>query len=252
MEIRQLIIKNACNNPLQDNTCQIKQQVFSWLFFIFAISLLFPILSFANSIDDGTAYLETSQQADGSWVSTEVRQIHATTEVLLSLQAYGDKASTRIKAADFLATDPTFDVDALARRIIALSTEGRDVTSDVNQLLAAADQLGGWGLKQEYSAAPLDTALALSALVSAGYADLTEFEEALFFLVNSQNQDGGWACVEWAKHISPSDVSCTAQILLTLTEYRTLLYVEGAISAAQAFLKAQIQSDGILAGFLPI
>ena len=274
-----MIIKNAYNKPLEGNICQskfvicsfltttnffrrfqsiilsLKQNSFSWYLYTsfilsisFAIFFLFPTISIAGSIDKGATYLQISQRAGGSWVSNETRQVHATIEALLGLQATGGNTTVRTAAADFLEANTTDDTDALARRIIALSAEGRDVTLYINQLLSVADPLGGWGLKPEYSADPLDTALALSALANGGHTDAAEVEEALLFLVASQNPDGGWACVERVKPISTSDVSCTAQSLITLIEYRTFFDVESHISAAQEFLRTQIQSDGSIGG----
>ena len=120
-----------------------------------------PAAAAQTPIDSGVAYLVDSQAADGSWDSSVVRRGVATAEAVRALQAVGDGALARGDAADLLATGLDGDVDALSRTLVALAGEGRDVSAQVGELVSSAAPNGGWGLTAEFSADPLDTALAL-------------------------------------------------------------------------------------------
>ena len=199
----------------------------------------------AGPFDDGEAFLVSTQQADGSWKSVEARQTHTTIEALRALQTLGADETARMLAADFLEANPDEDTDALTRRIDGLAIEGLDVTSDVSELLAAADPLGGWGIHVGFSADPLDTALALISLATANHVNVPEVEDALLFLAIKQNEDGGWTCLQTP---GPSDVSCTAQVLMALNTYRSQFFIEPILTGARNFLKAVLNPDGSIGG----
>jgi len=120
----------------------------------------------AQPIASGVAYLAGSQQADGSWESSEVRRVYATTEALRALRTVGQAPGSRGTAVGFLEAAPVEDSDDRARRIAGLAAEGRNVSSLLATLVADAHPGGGWGLTPGFVAEPLDTALALSALTS--------------------------------------------------------------------------------------
>ena len=206
--------------------------------------LLSPSLSIANFLDDGMASLTSNQQPNGSWDSTEVRRSHVTAEALRALQTLSASTTARTAAANYLESAPVEDADDRARRIEVLVTEGRTVVTTVSALLADADPLGGWGLTPEFTADPLDTALALLALAGTSSASATQVSTALSFLLAQRNPDGGWGCVQGG----PSDVSCTAQALLALIPYKSRSSVGPAITAAQAFLKGALNPDGSIGG----
>ncbi len=211
-----------------------------------ALSLLIPTMISAAPINDGAAFLGSRQQSDGSWTSTETTQFHTTTEALRALQTVNAAPTVRSAAANFLQTQSPQNVDDLARRIEALAAEGRNVSAAVNDLLASADPLGGWGLTSDFVADPLDTALALIALASAGSSNTTVVAPALAFLVRSQNQDGGWGCVR----DGPSEVACTAQVLIALNVHDNHLSTDAKFAAVRArlFLKAALHPDGSIGG----
>jgi hypothetical protein len=110
----------------------------------------------------------------------------------------------------------------------------------VSDLLGEAAQAGGWGVVPAFTPDALDTALALSALATAGAAATSQVFDALAFLVTSQHLDGGWSCVQ----DGPSDVLCTAQVLVALSAYRSQVFLEPGLIAAQEFLKTALHPNG--------
>jgi len=198
----------------------------------------------AQPIPAGVAYLTGSQQADGSWESTEVRQVHATGEALRALQAVGQAPAARSSAAGHLESAPVEDSDDRARRIAGLAAEGRAVGALVTVLLADADPEGGWGLTSSFVADPLDTALGLSAVAAQPGPDDNFLRMALIALLSAQKADGGWPCVQTRDGDADSEIFCTSQALLALTAYRNRFYLDPQVDAAVAFLRGKLNPDG--------
>ncbi|HSK81015.1 MAG TPA: prenyltransferase/squalene oxidase repeat-containing protein [Thermoanaerobaculia bacterium] len=195
----------------------------------------------AQPVASGVAYLSGGQEADGSWQSTEVRRVLATTEALRALQAVGQTPAVRSAAASFLAAEPIEDTDDRARRIVVLAAEGSGVSSLVSQLLADADSQGGWGLTASFVSDPLDTALALTALASQATVGNDVLIPAFSSLIAAQKADGGWPCIDAGED---SEIFCTGEALLTLAAYRSRFLLAPQIDAAAGFLRGQRNSDG--------
>jgi hypothetical protein len=198
----------------------------------------------AQAISKGVAYLTGSQQADGSWESTEVRRVHATSEALRALQAVGLAPGNRSSAAGFLEAEPVEDSDDRARRIAALGAEGRNVAGLVTVLLSDADPAGGWGLSSGFMADPLDSALALSSVVSQPAAGDDLLRMGLIALLSAQKPDGGWPCVETRDGDADSEIFCTSQALLALSSYHSRFYLDPQIDAAADFLRGRLNPNG--------
>jgi len=197
----------------------------------------------AQPIPAGVAYLSGSQGADGSWQSSEVRRVLATTEALRALQAVNQDSAARAAAANYLTTQPIEDSDDRARRIAALAAEGGAVTPLVTQLLADADSNGGWGLTPSFVADPLDTALAAAALAAQPSVGNDVLLPALSAVVGAQKADGGWPCVDAGED---SEIYCTGEALLALAAYRSRFLLTPQIDAAAGFLRSQYNADGSL------
>jgi hypothetical protein len=164
----------------------------------------------------------------------------ATTEALRALQVLGVEPASRMAAVLRLEEDLVEDTDDRARRIVALAAEGRDVTALVEQLRLDADPLGGWGLAPGFPPDPLDTSLALAALAPGTPADDAVLLPALSYLVDAQQPDGGWACVDGGE----SDIYCTAYALMGLAPYRARFFVQPQITAGATFLKDRRNPTG--------
>ena len=206
--------------------------------------LLVSLPGSAQPISAGVAYLTGSQQADGSWDSTEVRRVHATGEALRALQAVGQAPAARASAAGYLETAGIEDSDDRARRIAGLAAEGRPVAALVTALLTDSDPEGGWGLTADFTADPLDTSLGLSAVAGQPGPDDNFLRMALIALLSAQKADGGWPCVQTRDGDADSEIFCSSQALLALTAYRTRFFLDPQIDAAVGFLRGKLNPDG--------
>ncbi|QRK10005.1 terpene cyclase/mutase family protein [Archangium violaceum] len=186
-------------------------------------------------------YLASSQRADGSWQSGEVRRLHATTEALRALQSVGQASAARVAAANLLLLEPVEDTDDRARRLVALVGEGHDVASLVTRVRADAHPNGGWGLTRRYAADPLDTALALGALASQPTVGDDVLLPQLAELLSAQKPDGSWPCIASG---ADGELLCTSQALLALAAYRSRFYLSPQLDAAAAHLRGQLNPDG--------
>ncbi len=193
----------------------------------------------ADPVLDGAAYLAASQSADGSWASARVRSSSATAEALRALQVLGAEPAARAAAAAQLQAAPVEDSDDRARRILALQG-GSDVSALIGQLAADAAAGGGWGLTRFYSAEPLDTSLALSAVAPGTAVGDTVTVAALSAILRDQLGNGSWPCVAGG----PGDLFCSAYALVALAPYRTRFYIQPQINAATAFIKGQLNAAG--------
>src|SRR6267142_2692597 len=72
----------------------------------------------AQPIPSGVTYLTGSQASDGSWPSSQVRTVLATTEALRALQVLSAAPASRAAAVARLEEDPVEDTDDRARRIL--------------------------------------------------------------------------------------------------------------------------------------
>jgi hypothetical protein len=194
----------------------------------------------ASGLDDGTLFLLGRQQADGGWVSANVRRAQATAEALLALQALGTAGAPRTAAAAFLESIPPADTDHRARQVLALLGERHDVSAAVAQLLADTAAEGGWGLTSDLSGDPVDTALVLSALAGAPAVPADVLTRGLTALLAGQRADGRWPCVDQGE----SDLFCTGVAVQALAAYRALFFLEPQLAAATGFLRSQVNADG--------
>lgn len=199
------------------------------------------LLAAAPSLDQGVDFLVTSQRADGSWASPEVRPLHASTEALRALQALGRAPATRSAAVNLLELEPLRDTDDRARRLGVLGAAGRTVTADLlaGALVATARPGGGWGLLPGFRRTPLDTALTLRALAGRSADELLVFS-ALNRLLAFQRDDGGWPCVAGGE----SEIACTSHAVRALVAFRDRFFLDPEIDAGARFLRGEFRSAG--------
>lgn len=131
-----------------------------------------------TAINNGVAYLQSSQTAAGSW-GPGVTSYRDTGEAVLTLLLLNQAPAERARALAYLRGAPTPSNDHLARRILALAPAGDPVTSSVSTLRASARPAGtdpsrpnypegGWGLRSGHGSDVADTVLAMAALKAAG------------------------------------------------------------------------------------
>ncbi|HEV2847267.1 MAG TPA: prenyltransferase/squalene oxidase repeat-containing protein, partial [Thermoanaerobaculia bacterium] len=201
--------------------------------------LLGAVSASAQPIQSGIAYLTGQQAADGSWESPQVLPMTATTEALRALQVLNAGVLNRASAVARLESEPIWDNDDLARRILVLAAEGRDVTALVEQLRNDADPAGGWGLVPGFVADTLTTSIALAAM-APGDALGDKLIPGLSALLTLQGSDGGWPCVEGGD----SEVYCSSYAILGLAPYRARFFLDPQVSSGAASIKARLNASG--------
>lgn len=145
------------------------------------------------TITNGLSFLTDTQNPDGSWGndSTDTELLPSTVSVIETLQVLNQTGTSNYTNAVTWLQSQGLDLsDYLSGRIHALSIAG----TDRDLLLSYIDELEYvWGVYDDFGVNNLDTALALIALKKVNYSDQNTIDNALSYLVSSQNSDGGWA-----------------------------------------------------------
>lgn len=168
-------------------------------------------------------WLETQQDAsDGSWRdSSEARTFLQTTEAVLALHQANRRGAAYYAGQAWIENHDPQNLDARARRLLVLRATQSSAHQDIEALLAgvstpAAGQ-SGWGLAKRYRASPLDTALALDALRTAGA--VFSSAQAISYLKATQLTtagDQGWPAAAG----STTDLFTTSRVVLALAAYK--------------------------------
>ena len=193
-----------------------------------------------QAIDKGIVWLGESQDANGSWSSTLVTPFEATCVVADTLNHLGTAGVAYSNAIGWIETQTVFSIRYLSQKIKPLAEYGSNTAILIGTLTSSQNTDGGFGISQGYESDILDTLLALSALKSANYSNISVIQPALSYLLANQNTDGGFGFTSE----SGSSVYLTSLALLTLTQYRTQYYLEEAISKATSWLISQQNPDG--------
>ncbi len=192
------------------------------------------------AINDGVAWLMGKQQVDGRWEDLSYTALRDTAESALALKDFITAQQSRQKGVNWLAAASQGNIDYLARSIEALTDTGQNAAALVDDLVSCRNADGGWGSKKEYASNPLDTALALKALATAGYSDQTVLSNAITYLTSTQNADGGWSAgTDTANTIQP-----TAAVLSAFKPYRSSHQLDAAITAGASWLMEKQNADG--------
>jgi hypothetical protein len=207
---------------------------------LYAILAVSPLLAQSPQITNGLGYLTSSQNPDGAWTSatTLVETTAATVSALETLKLLNQTAGTSYTAGvSWLQGRSPVTVDYIAERIRALSL----ADGSVNALIPSRDPVkGAWGGYAEFDLNFVDTSLALQALKTASYTDLSVSNAALAYLTGGQNSDGGWGFHSGAD----SNVYITAIVSATLQQFPQMTTIATAVNKATSFLLAHQNVDG--------
>lgn len=159
-------------------------------------------------------------QSDGGWGEADELRPIATAEAVLALRAYNQRTAAYYAGLAWLSNHRALNnVDVAARRVLALSGTGANLSQEIAFLTAAlrsgSTANGGWGLSKDHNGSALDTALVLQALRASGQS--TDASDAVAFLKSSQltGTDRGWA----SGQDSQSDPTSTAHAIVALAPY---------------------------------
>ncbi|MHB1215315.1 MAG: prenyltransferase/squalene oxidase repeat-containing protein [Thiobacillus sp.] len=202
---------------------------------------------YATPAQRAAEWLETQQDtSDGSWHDvSEARTFLQTAEAVLALHQVNRRRAQYYAGQTWLENHDPQNLDTLARRLLVLRATQSSAQPDINGLLAAvsvpAAGQAGWGLTGRYRASPLDTALALDALRTAG----ASFDSAsvIAYLKAAQltaTGDKGWPTAAG----STTDAYTTARVVQALAPYKTTdTTLTTPLANAVATLKTKVSTS---------
>lgn len=129
---------------------------------------------YATPLERASLWLESQQAvSDGSWRdASEAKTYLQTSEAVLALHAANLRRTAYYAGQTWIENHDPKNLDARARRLMVLRATQSSAQQDIDALLAAisnpAAGQAGWGLAKRYKASPLDTALVIDALRTAG------------------------------------------------------------------------------------
>jgi prenyltransferase beta subunit len=221
------------------------------LFIIITVlcSMLFTTAAHAQlpQTATGLSYLSSAQNPDGTWGNgtSTVETTTATLAALETLKLLGQTAEAPYTSGTaWLQGQAPQTVATIADRIRILNL----TDSSINTIIPLLDNLTrAWGGAGGYKTNPLDTALALQALRAANYPDLTVSNNALAYLSNSQNPDGGWSFAasdpSAGSGQADSSLFITAIVSATLQQFPQTVAIATTSLKATAYLAAHQNSD---------
>lgn len=218
------------------------RQVIGRAFLASLLVLLLGSLVWAQStaVQNGLGWLAGYQDIDGHWPSVEVSDYHVTSEALNTLTLLSPASPTLATGRSWLETQESLPTDFLARRVALDAGTGVDAAARVTELLTLRAPSGVWGGYQASLENTLDTSLALQALESANYPNLTIINPALAYLTSAQNTDGGWGFTKG----DASNVYMTAVVSANLQQFPQMTIIATAVGKATSYLLAHQNIDG--------
>jgi hypothetical protein len=216
---------------------------------VFAAIILMGVVSaraFTNNSERVAAaisYLETSQNADGSWGSRAA--IRDTSEILKVLHDVQPTSLSITPATDWINAYTITNNDYLARKVEAVAHTGTPEQADIDTLKAAIRN-GGWGAETRYERDILSTIVIARALDSAGALDTATLESVVDYLISSQNNtqgDPGFGSFSYYDN-SVSSIYITSEAILFLKANQTYIDVTAVCDNAGQFLLNSMNPDG--------
>lgn len=190
-------------------------------------------------INEGITWLIGRQQADGSWSDILLTTERDTSEAVFTLQSFPTFATHYQSGLQWLGRAISNNTDYLARRIDSLLNAGGDASPLITTLASLQNPDGGWGSARNFISSASDTALALKALVRAGYANRETIGRGVAFLKSQRNSDGGWSDSGSVSAIQP-----TAAAIGVLTILKSEFGLDTEIQNALTWLKQKQNPDG--------
>jgi subtilase family serine protease/flagellar hook assembly protein FlgD len=191
-----------------------------------------PISVDPVSVDEALDWLLAEKTPSHYWQdknSTRLRDTLVTYQSLRDLKAGYNVDDSVLQ---WLRSQTNINTDSLARLIAVLPEH-----SYRDELIARQNTDGGWGLLPGYQSNPLDTALAMSVLVSTPSFNSTRSSQAVNYLLSQQNADDGWPSATG----SASTVRTTSSVLMALTSVNE---ATAQTQLALGWLAAQATGDG--------
>ena len=200
----------------------IRRIVLFTLLFLFAAFPAFADSPYTANAAKAVQLLQQMQNGDGSWGASDDVKLLCTVEAVSALQALNQRVPAYYWGITWLENHSAPTVDYAARRIIALSSHGDNLSADLLRMQAAQTLTSpgnnGWGLTQNYQGSPIDSAMALLASSQVGVGYTTNVQAAISYLKSCQltGADKGWALALE----TTSDPLTTALVVTALVNYK--------------------------------
>jgi len=121
--------------------------------------------AYTDAASRAARWLETTQNADGSWGTDDSVKLLYTSEAVAAFRALNRRSKAYFSGIAWLENHAPANNDYAARRLVDLSGHGDNVDADLAALSAArataSQETGGWGLTGSYNSSPIDTAITL-------------------------------------------------------------------------------------------
>jgi len=225
---------------------RVMKKILIFLFIILA-SIGTAFATIQDNIDNGIAWLRSSQNADGSFGNNSELVFRDTSEALTTLGLLNRGSIEYQTGLQWISASKANNLDYISRKIFLLGNEGIDASVGVNILIENQQLNGGWGIAS-YESDILDTVIALQALKGVNNSNQTVIEAALEFLLNSQNPDGGWgfypATCSGCNDTDNSNLYITSLISSILQQFTQSTPVASAINNATNYITSKQQPNG--------
>jgi len=213
---------------------------------VFIILIIFMAM-FGREVraDIGLDWLLSQYQSDGSFSSLndKATPYQSSSEALKIFTIFNTDNLDISTSREFLSNDLIQNTEYLSRQIISTDEVNQNTELLINQLLKHHSSLGGFGEFSGYDSSVIDTGYAIEAIALAGYFALSEIDMSLSFLLNEQNDDGGWSASR--SSVKESSVFITAIVLKALSHYKGVYNLEEVLKEGADYLIANQGSDAL-------
>lgn len=207
--------------------------------FLIGVFVIVTIILFSNTLTGFAAetpqkdaitkarnWLEANQNEDGSWGKYDIA--FRDTSEIVSIFAKEETPKEYIKNSIQWLENLELKNHDMASRILPV-IENRDRQREiVNTILLDQNKDGGWGITEGYESDIFDTILIVHAFAKELKTEKSEniektdqiimsMQKAVSYIISEQNSNGSWSYEE----NGDSAVSLTAQVLLTLNDFKT-------------------------------
>jgi len=146
----------------------------------------------------GLAWMMTNQNGDGAWKSRPGAEIAATAEAMEALRNAGVSGPSYSLGLSRLSNARAHSIDALSRKITALTPAGMNVAPHLNTLIQWRNTALTWGAYDQYETSFPDTPLALGAFRINGYPGFSVNDiltPLICHMLPAQQTDGSWSFI---------------------------------------------------------
>ena len=166
-----------------------------WSCALFTFATLWLLIGTAPAradIEAGVSWLASREGATGVHAETDLAVASDTNaEAWLTLFALG-RSDEFLQLSGLVSDHSADDLFAVARQGLIRINQGLSAGTQLDTLLSAQHDDGGFPVRTTYESEPLTTAWVLQLLQRSGLASGTPASRALGYLMNAQQEDGGW------------------------------------------------------------